>query len=71
MANEDDKKEAPAADAAPKKERPKKEGQGGGKKKAAEPTGPAPKYKRENPPKLRKLYDSQIREQMKLLSDYL
>jgi len=63
MANED-KKEAPAADAAPKKERPAK-AQGGGKKKAAEPTGPAPKYKRETPPKLRKLYDSQIREQLK------
>src|SRR5688572_8934847 len=63
MANED-KKEAPAADAPPKKEK-KPQQPGGGKKKAAEPTGPAPKYKRETPPKLRKLYDTTIREQMK------
>ena len=65
MANEDkDKKDAPAGDAPPKKERaPKAQGQG--KKKVAEPTGPAPKYKRETPPKLRKLYDTTIRESMK------
>jgi large subunit ribosomal protein L5 len=62
MANEEDKKkEAPAADA-PKRE---KKQQGAGKKKAAEPTGPAPKYKRETPPKLRKMYDTTIREQLK------
>jgi large subunit ribosomal protein L5 len=64
MANEEDKKEdAPAADAAPKKER--KPQQGGGKKKAAEPTGPAPKYKLEKAPKLKALYDTTIREQLK------
>jgi large subunit ribosomal protein L5 len=63
MANEEDKKKEPAADAPPKKE--KKPQQGAGKKKAAEPTGPAPKYKRETPPKLRKMYDTTIREQLK------
>ena len=68
MANED-KKEAPAADAPPKKEK-KPQQQGGGKKKAAEPTGPAPKYKRETPPKLRKLYDTTIREQLKKEFNY-
>jgi large subunit ribosomal protein L5 len=64
MANEQDKdkKDAPA-EAAPKRE--KKPQQGQGKKKAAEPTGPAPKYKRETPPKLRKLYDTTIRESLK------
>ena len=66
MANEEDKKEGAAADA-PKKE---KKPQGQGKKKAAEPSGPAPKYKRENPPKLRKLYDTTIRDQMKKEFNY-
>ena len=60
MADEE-KKDAPPADAPKKEKRPP----GAGKKKAAEPTGPAPKYKREAPPKLRKLYDTQIREQLK------
>jgi large subunit ribosomal protein L5 len=62
MANEDDKKQGAAA-GAPKKERPAKAQ--GGKKKAAEPTGPAPKYKRETPPNLKAKYDKTIREAMK------
>ena len=61
MANEEDKK--PAGDAAPKKEKAAK-AQGGGKKKATEPTGPAPKYKREKAPKLKGVYDTQIKQQM-------
>jgi large subunit ribosomal protein L5 len=64
MANDENKK--PAGDAAaPKKEpKPKKEGQGGGKKKAAEPTGPAPKYKREKTPTLKAKYDGAIKSTM-------
>ncbi len=59
---DDDKKEAaPAADA-PKKERPQKAK--GDKKKAAEPTGPAPTYKREQPPRLRKVYAETVRPNM-------
>jgi large subunit ribosomal protein L5 len=61
MANEEDKK--PAGEAAPKKEKAAK-AQGGGKKKAAEPTGPAPKYKREKAPKLKSVYDTQIKPAM-------
>ncbi len=45
------------------KAKPAKAG-GGGKKKAAAPSGPAPKYKREKAPKLRALYDQQIRQQL-------
>ena len=60
MAKDDDKAGAASADKAEKKpQRPK-----GEKKKAAEPTGPAPKYKREKAPKLKALYDSQVRSQM-------
>src|ERR1051325_11342506 len=62
MADDDKKKEAPAADA-PKKERVQKP-KGEGKKKAAEPTGPAPKYKREKAPKLKAMYDGTIRPAM-------
>src|SRR5688500_2695646 len=64
---EEEKKEGGEA-APPKKE--KKQQQGGGKKKVAEPTGPAPKYKREALPKLRKLYDGTIREQLKKEFNY-
>jgi large subunit ribosomal protein L5 len=62
MAKDDEKAGAPAekAEKAEKKpQRPK-----GDKKKAAEPTGPAPKYKREKAPKLKALYDGQVRPQM-------
>jgi large subunit ribosomal protein L5 len=61
MANEDDKA-APAE--ASKKEKAAKGGQGQGKKKAAEPSGPAPKYKREQPPRLKGVYDKTVRPQM-------
>ncbi len=67
MANEDeDKAAADAAAAAKKKERAEKakaKGEGG-KKKAAEPTGPAPKYKREKAPKLKGVYDTTIKPAM-------
>ena len=59
MAKDDDKA-APAE----KKPREKKEGGGQGKKKAAEPTGPAPTYKREKAPKLKAQYDGTIRTAM-------
>jgi large subunit ribosomal protein L5 len=69
MANEEDSG-ADAEAAAKKKERAEKaaakakakgEGQ---KKKAAEPTGPAPKYKRTAPPRLKAKYDLAIRPEM-------
>jgi large subunit ribosomal protein L5 len=60
MANENDK---PAGEAAPKKERPAK-AKGEGKKKAAAPTGPAPKYKREKAPRLKATYDTTIKPAM-------
>jgi large subunit ribosomal protein L5 len=62
MAKDDDKGEAKAE---PKKERPPaKQGQGGGKKKAAEPTGPAPTYKRDQPPRLKRQYLETVKTQM-------
>ena len=68
MANEDDKSadEAKAAAEAKKKERAEKakaKGEGG-KKKAAEPTGPAPTYKREKAPRLKRQYDETVRAAM-------
>ena len=70
MASEEEDQAAKAAAdeaaAAKKKERAEKAKAKaeGGKKKAAEPTGPAPKYKREKPPRLRALYDQTVRQQM-------
>jgi large subunit ribosomal protein L5 len=58
MANDESK----PAEKAEKKPRAPKEG--GGKKKVAEPTGPAPKYKREKAPKLKASYDGTIRPAM-------
>ncbi|MBK9033396.1 MAG: 50S ribosomal protein L5 [Myxococcales bacterium] len=49
------------ASAKPKTE---KTGAKGGGKKKAEPTGPAPKYKREQPPRLRSQYDEQVKGQL-------
>jgi len=63
MANEDEKKPEGEAAAAPKKERPAK-AQGEGRKKKAEPTGPAPKYKREQPPRLKTTYEKTVKAQM-------
>jgi large subunit ribosomal protein L5 len=60
----DDEKQAAAAEA-PKKEKPERAPKAkGDKKKAAEPSGPAPKYKRETPPKLKAVYDTNVRPQM-------
>ena len=70
MANENDsdadKAAADEAAAAKKKERAEKAKAKaeGGKKKAAEPTGPAPTYKRDKPPRLKRLYEETVRPQM-------
>src|SRR6185369_8001385 len=54
-----------AAAEAKKKERAEKAAaKAKGGKKAAEPTGPAPKYKRETPPRLKKTYDGTVRGAM-------
>ena len=62
MANEDEDPKAAAE--AKKKERAEKAAAkaGAGKKKASEPTGPAPKYKREKAPRLKASYDTQVRQ---------
>jgi large subunit ribosomal protein L5 len=60
MAKDDDKGSAKAD--APKKEKPAGAAkQGGGRKKVAEPTGPAPKYKRETQPRLKQMYQGTVR----------
>ena len=62
----DDSGAAPAAKP-PKEKTAAQEAQkakGAGKKKAAEPTGPAPKYKREQLPRLRRQYDDTVRGAM-------
>jgi len=66
MANEQDKspEEAKAAAEAKKKERAEKAKAKAGGKKTAEPAGPAPKYKREKAPRLRKTYDDNVRPAM-------
>jgi large subunit ribosomal protein L5 len=69
---DEDKAAHDAAAAAKKAERAEKARQkaaaGGGlaaaKKKGGEPTGPAPKYKRDTPPRLKKKYDETIRGAM-------
>src|SRR5262252_8600785 len=62
MAKDDEKQ---AAAEAPKKEKPERAPKAkGDKKKAAEPTGPAPTYKRDTPPKLKAMYDGTVRPQM-------
>src|SRR5579863_461812 len=66
----DDKKpeqseDAKAAAEAKKKERAEKaKAKAGGGKKAAEPTGPAPKYKREKKPRLQLQYAETVRPAM-------
>ena len=66
MANEDNQDDAKAAAEAKKKERAEKAAAkaGGGKKKSTEPSGPAPKYKREKTPRLRSTYEQTVRAQM-------
>jgi len=62
MADENNNDEAKAAAEAKKKERAEKaKAAGAGKKKSAEPTGPAPKYKREKQPRMRKHYEDTVR----------
>jgi large subunit ribosomal protein L5 len=70
MAKDDDTSAA-AGEASSKKERAEKADKPerapkpkGDKKKATEPAGPAPKYKRDKPPKLKALYDSAVRQMM-------
>src|SRR4051794_32572647 len=53
--------DAKAAAEAKKKERAEKAKAKAGGKKAAEPTGPAPKYKREKAPRLKDTYEKQVR----------
>ena len=63
MAKDDDKQAATGD--APKKEKTERaQKPKGDKKKAKEPEGPAPKYKRETPPKLKAMYDGTVRPQM-------
>src|SRR5690349_7510324 len=65
MATKEQDNAAEAKPAKPAKEgAPKKEGKGGGGKKAKEPTGPAPKYKREKPPRLRAVYETTVKGNM-------
>jgi large subunit ribosomal protein L5 len=63
MAKDDEKEAAAPAEKAEKAEKKPPRAKGD-KKKAAEPTGPAPKYKRDKAPKLKALYDGQVRPQM-------
>jgi large subunit ribosomal protein L5 len=66
MADENNTDDAKAAAEAKKKERAEKAAAKGqaGKKKASEPTGPAPKYKREKTPRLKKTYEETVRAAM-------
>src|SRR6476659_946876 len=66
MADEKDDAEAQKAAAeAKKKERAEKAAaKAGAGKKKSEPTGPAPKYKREKAPRLKATYDTQVRQTM-------
>jgi large subunit ribosomal protein L5 len=66
MADDNDADAQKAAAEAKKKERAEKAAAKGlaGKKKTAEPAGPAPKYKREKPPRLKTTYNDTIRPQM-------
>jgi large subunit ribosomal protein L5 len=61
MAKDEEDKAAEAPK--PKAERPPRE-KTEKKKKATEPAGPPPKYKREQPPRLRKTYHDTVRSQM-------
>ena len=64
MANEENQDaDAKAAAEAKKKERAEKaKAKAGGGKKSAEPSGPAPTYKREKPPRLKATYDQTVRQ---------
>jgi len=66
MADENNQDDAKAAAEAKKKERAEKAAAKGlaGKKKSTEPAGPAPKYKREAAPRLKKTYDDTVKAAM-------
>jgi large subunit ribosomal protein L5 len=66
MADDNNQDDAKAAAEAKKKERAEKAAAKGlaGKKKSTEPAGPAPKYKREAAPRLKKTYDETVRTSM-------
>jgi large subunit ribosomal protein L5 len=66
MADDNNQDDAKAAAEAKKKERAEKAAAKGlaGKKKSTEPAGPAPKYKREAAPRLKKTYDETVRTAM-------
>jgi large subunit ribosomal protein L5 len=62
MANDEDK---PKADAPKEKKAPPPgKGPGTGKKKPVQETGPAPKYKRTQPPRLKAMYHATVRGQL-------
>jgi large subunit ribosomal protein L5 len=66
MADDNNTDDAKAAAEAKKKERAEKAAAKGlaGKKKSTEPAGPAPKYKREAPPRLRSKYNDTVKPTM-------
>ena len=66
MAADNNQDDAKAAAEAKKKERAEKAAAKGlaGKKKSTEPAGPAPKYKREAAPRLKKTYDDTVKAAM-------
>jgi len=66
MADDNNQDDAKAAAEAKKKERAEKAAAKGlaGKKKSTEPAGPAPKYKREAAPRLKKTYDDTVKAAM-------
>jgi large subunit ribosomal protein L5 len=66
MADDNNQDDAKAAAEAKKKERAEKAAAKGlaGKKKSTEPAGPAPKYKREKPPRLRTKYNDTVKAAM-------
>jgi large subunit ribosomal protein L5 len=67
MATKDEDKKAPdgeAKAAKPAKEAAPPKQKGEGRKKKTEPTGPAPKYKREKAPRLRAHYDGTVKANM-------
>ena len=66
MADDNNTDDAKAAAEAKKKERAEKAAAKGlaGKKKSTEPAGPAPKYKREAPPRLRTKYNDTVKPTM-------
>jgi large subunit ribosomal protein L5 len=62
---EEEKKAAAEAKKKERAEKAKAKAEGGqGGKKSKEPTGPAPKYKREKPPRLKTVYDQTVRQTM-------